>query len=162
MEIARVSENSFKVKTKDTSLIFNPEKAGEEIVLFTKKPQDYSQFSNQLVIDAPGEYEVSGVSIKVEKHAEGLIYELFEEGQKLVVLSSPKVISSGELEDTSAVVVFLDESAGSELSKITCDIIVAVGPKESLPEDSANIKNIDKLNLKKSEEYKGYIIHLSK
>ena len=162
MEIARVNDNSIRVKSKNASFIFNPDKKVEEVAIFTKKPTDYNQLSDQIVIDAPGEYEVSGVSIKVEKQGEGLAFEFFEEGQKLVVLSSASSISSSEVEDATAVVVFLTGGSGNEVSKIACDIVAVVGSEENLPQDRSNIQKADKINLRKAEEYKGFIVHLSK
>lgn len=163
MEIAIVGSKSFKIKSKNTSFIFNPEKKiDEDVVMLTSKPDDYNTYEGKLVIDSPGDYETAGVSIKSEKNENGICFELFEDGQRVVVFSSPKLASTQDTADASAVVSFIEPETSHEASQITCDIVVLVCSEDSLPQDKSNIKKIDKLNLKKTDEYKGLLIHLSK
>lgn len=162
MDIVRVSDTSVKIKSKSASFLFNPDKKVEdEVVMLTQKPQDYSRYNGKIVIDAPGEYEISGVSIKGETGEKGISFDIFEDGQRLLVLSNPEVISTRDTEDADAVVVFLD-GGGDALSKITSSIVAVVGSDEGLPVDRSNIKKADKISLKKAEEFKGFIVHLSR
>lgn len=163
MEIARAGQAGLRIKTKNASFLVNPEKKIEEdIVVLTQKPNDYSTFLGKVVIDSPGDYEVSGVSIKCEKQDSGLAFIFIEEGQRLVVLSSAAVAKNADMEDASAVVVFLDETAKDALSQVACEIVAAIGPSDFLPADKSNIKTAEKINLKKADEHKGFIVHLTK
>ena len=163
MEIAIVGTKSLRIKSKNTSFIVNPEKKIDDpVVILTEKPESYEPFSDRLVIDGPGDYETAGVSIRSEKVDLGVSYQFLDEGQKLVVLSSAAAAKSIDMEDATAVAVFHDAAARESLSQITCDIVVAIGPEESLPQDKSNVKNADKINLKRAEEYKGFIVHLTK
>ncbi len=162
MDIAKVGEKSLRIKSKNASFIINPEKKiEEEIVILTEKPQDYSQFGDNIVISGPGEYEAAGVSIKGDSSDGGIAYDFLEDGQRLVVLSNPKVAKSKDVEDASAVAVFLGDTPDN-LSDLTAELVVVIGPETSLPADRENIKKTDKINLKKTEEYKGFLVHLSK
>ena len=162
MDIAKVGENSIRVKSRNSTFIINPEKKIEEdIIILTQKPQDYSTYGGKMVIAGPGEYEVAGVSIKGEAAEGGIAYDFLEEGQKMVLLSSPKVAKTKDTEDANVVVVYLDQDSDT-LSEIAAQVLVAVGPDSLLPQDKASIKKVDKLNLKKTEDYKGFTVHLSK
>lgn len=162
MEIAKINEKSLRIKSKNTSFIVNPEKkVDEEIVILTEPPADYSNFQDKIVISGPGEYEIGGVSIKSEAGGGGISFDFFEEGQRLVVLSSAALATSKDTEDAAAVVVFVDGST-DKLAQITADVVAVIGPESILPADRTNIKKVDKINLKKTEEYKGFIVYLSK
>ena len=172
MEIAIVGTKSLRIKSKNTSFIVNPEKSREAgsrsagkiddpVVILTSKPEDYQNFAGKIVIDAPGDFETAGVSIKGEAHDNGITFDFLEEGQRLVILSSPSAAKSKEIEDATAVVAFLKGTADG-ISEIACEIVAVVGEVENLPADKSNIKKSDKINLKRAEEYKGFIVHLSK
>ena len=162
MEVASVSQNSIKIKTKNATFIIDPVgKIDADVVILTQKPQDYSEFGDNVVIDGPGEYEVSGVGIKGEKVNDKLSFDFFEDNQRLlfIPLSAAKKL---ETEDYTATILALDEKIEGELPSITSEIVAVIGDEEFLPTDRALIKKIDKLNLKKTEENKGFIVHLSK
>lgn len=161
MEIAIVGNKSLRIKSRNTSFIVNPEKKLDDpVVILTEKSADYESFSDKLVIDGPGDYEVAGVSISATSTSGKLSFDFSEDSQKLLVLSSPLLARSAETEDYTATVVFLSESDGNYVTQIASQVIV-IGNSKFLPQDS-QIKKVDKVNLKKTEEYKGFIIHLSK
>jgi hypothetical protein len=163
MEISIVGQKGLKIRTKNASFIVNPEKkTDEEVIVLTKVPQDYSEYEGKIVFSGPGEYEAAGVSIKAESQADGTSFDFFEEGQRLVVLPSPKIPENRDTEDANAIVTYVDESSTDNISKLTGDLVAVIGPVGSLPSDSSNIKKTDRINLKKTEEYKGYLVHLSK
>lgn len=163
MEISIVGQRGLKIKAKNTSFIVNPEKKfDEDIVVLTEPPADYAEFADKIVFAGPGEYEVGGVSVKAEAQSEGISFDFFEDGQKLIILSSPKSAQNRDTEDASAVVAYMDGSEAENILKITGNVVAVVGSAESLPSDHSNIKTTDKLNLKKTEEYKGFLVHLSK
>lgn len=162
MDIAIASENSFKIKSKNTVFIVNPDsKIDGDVVILTDKPSSYSQFQGKLVIDGPGEYEVSGVLIKGEKTDGKISFDFAEDSQSITVLSSASIAKNKEVEDQTAVVVLLKDEK-TDLSLVSSSgVLIVVGPQGLLPHDS-NIKRVDKINLKKAEEYKGSVVHLSK
>ena len=163
MDIAKVGEGSLRIKSKNTSFIVNPEKKIEEdIVVLTAKPTDYSIYGDKIVISGPGEYEVAGVSIHSEVDDDGTSFNFLEEGQKLVVLSSPALATTKDTEDAAAVVVFMGDVPSEKLGEITSEVVAVIGSEASLPTDRTSVRKIDKINLKKTEEYKGFIVHLSK
>jgi hypothetical protein len=163
MEIAIVGQKGLKIKTKNAAFIVNPEKkVDEEIVLLTKAPESYSEFQDKIVFSGPGEYEAAGVSIKAEAQKEGVSFDFYEEGQRLIVLPSAKVPENRDTEDANAIVAYADENNPDEILKITGDVVAVIGPETSLPSDHSNVKKADKINLKKTEDYKGYLVHLSK
>jgi hypothetical protein len=163
MDIAKVGENSLKIKSKNTTFIINPEKkVDDEVVVLTSKAKDYSEYQDRVVIDGPGDYEVAGVSIHGEEFQGKLLFDFLEDSQKLLILPSTTVAKSRETEDYTATVVFLDEAVSESLPQINSPIVAVIGPDSFLPKDKSNIQKADKVSLKKTEESKGFIIHLSK
>lgn len=62
MEITYLGQSSYKIKTKDLSLVINPvDKVNADVVLYTGKVLD--AVGERLTITGPGEYELSGVNI---------------------------------------------------------------------------------------------------
>ncbi len=163
MEIARLGVSSVKIKAKNVSFVINPDKKNDgEVVILTAKAQNYSSYQGKLVIDGPGEYEVAGVSIHGDQIDGKLSFDFLEDNQRILVLSSPLIAKSKETEDYTATVVMLTENSGTLLSQISSEVILVVGPEEMLPPDKSLVKKADKVNLKRVEENKGFIIHLSK
>jgi hypothetical protein len=162
MEIQRVSDSSIKIKSKNaTFLIDSSPKSESEVAIFTQPPDSYSDFTG-LVISGPGEYETAGVSIKGEKHGEKTTYTFLEENQNVLVTSASSLASIKEIEEGSFVVVIADQSLGEAISELAAEIIILSSPAEFLPTDTTTFKKTDKINLKKTEEYKGFVVHLSK
>ena len=165
MEISKLSASSVRIKSKNTSFILNPSgsKIEEDAIILFERPQHYSQFESKLVIDSPGEYEVGGVSIKSEKLNGFLAFELLEDNQKVVVVSNPDSIKDAETEGAIAVLVFLSHALGDEIvSSIQTDVVLLYGPEEFLPPNKDSLKRLDKVNLKKTEDLKGYLVYLTK
>lgn len=162
MEVAALTNKTIKIKTKNTSFVINPTgKVDSEVFVFTEKPSSYSAFEG-LIIDGPGEYEVAGVSIKGEKVDGKVSFDFLEENQKLLVLPTSASIKTSETEEYALTVVLLDQKVDPFISGVTSQVVALVGEDEFLPADTANLKKVDKINLKKTEEYKGSTIHLSK
>ena len=159
MEIIYLSEGSIRIKAKNSSFVINPsKKIDEDVVVLTKKPSDYSEFEEKLVIDGPGEYEFSGVSIKGELIEESLSFEFLEDNQKILLLTSPDSIKSLEAEDYTATIFLLGDYSGN-IPQVSSGVVIVVG---SNIEAGPTVKRTDKINLKKTEEYKGFIVHLRK
>jgi hypothetical protein len=163
MEISIVGQKGLKIKAKNTSFIVNPEKKfDEEIVLLTDAPADYSQFPEKIVFAGPGEYEAAGVSIKAGTGEKGVYFDFFEEGQRLVVLPTPGSSAKFDTEDASCIVTYADGSNAEDIVKLTGDVVAVIAPQEFLPKESSSIKKTEKINLKKTDDFKGVLVHLSK
>ncbi|HVZ66696.1 MAG TPA: hypothetical protein VG917_00370 [Patescibacteria group bacterium] len=162
MDIASVSQNSIKVKTKSATFIIDPSgKIDSDVVILTQKPEDYTQFEDKVVIDGPGEYEVSGVSIKGDKVANKLSFDFLEDNQRLL-FAPVSAVKDIDTEGYTGIVMSLDEKVAGEIPSVAAELVAVIGPEEFLPQDKSTIKKIDKLNLKKVEENKGFVVHLSK
>src|SRR5688572_4569730 len=160
MEVQRVSDSSIKIKAKNATFIIDPTgKIDTESLVFTSSPSDYSTLNSALVISGPGEYETAGVSIKGESHLGKTAYDFLEENQKILVTTATSLTDIKEMEDYAAIVVIADQALGEALSEVAAELILVVSPDEFLPSDRSTIKKIDKVNLKKTEEYKGFIVH---
>lgn len=164
MEVQRVSDTSFKVKSKNATFLIDPAagKTDSEILVFTSPPQDYSALPKTLVISGPGEYEVSGVSIKGENHNLKTAYDFLEENQKVLIALASSISDIKELEEYGAIIILADQALGDTLGEIAAEVIIIVSSDEFLPQDKTNLQKVEKINLKKMEEYKGFILHLSK
>jgi len=165
MELAKIGNSGVRIRSKKTAFIVDPAdgKTEGDVVLLYEKPKDYSIFSGKLVIDSPGEYEVGGVSIKGEMVRNSLAFEFLEDGQKLVIISNTDIMGDIETEDVKAVLVRLTRKLGDEaLSSIQSEVVCFYGPSEFLPQEKDALKRVDKINLKKTEELKGYLVYLTK
>ncbi len=163
MDVVRISDTSIKIKGKNSTFIVNPSgKIDTEVLVFTKKPTDYSGFASLLVIDGPGDFETAGMSIKGEKAGDQTSFDFFEDNQRLLVISASGLSAVKETEGYTATVVIADEKVGDNISSVTSDVVAIVGSEDNLPVDRSNIKKTDKLNLKKTDEFKGFVVHLSK
>lgn len=162
MEVSVVNSNSLRIKSKNAIFLVNPEKKiDSDVVMLTRKPETYSGLEDKLVFDGPGEYEVAGVSIKGEKSGSETSFDLLEENQRLLILSSSAVEKSKETEDYTATILIADGDMNDDsLANITSGVVMVLGNK--VPGEHENIKKSDKVNLKKIEEYKGSIVHLTK
>ncbi len=157
MEIQYLGDKSVKVKTKNTSIAINPDKKIDgDFVMLTEKPVDYTQFEGKLVIDGPGEYEVSGVLIKGEKVEGGYAYDMTDENQTVLVVPTDEALKTRETEGYVATVVLSNSS--EELPPINSEIAIVVSGNAS----GESVKAVEKINLKKLDEYKGFLVHLTK
>lgn len=165
MEITKLANSGVKVKAKNTTFIVDPSagKLEGDIIILFEKPQDYSKYQGKLVIDSPGEYEVGGVSIKGEKVRGNLAFDFLEDGQKLVIISNPEIAGDIETEDSKLVLVRLCEKLNDKIiSSVQSEVVSFYGPAEFLPQDEETLKRTDKINLKKIEDLKGYLVYLTK
>lgn len=163
MDVVFVSDKSIKIKSKNNTFVVNPQKKIDEgIVILTKKPDSYKEYEDKIVIDGPGEFEVSGVSIKGESTKGNIFFEFWEDNQRLLLLSSTDLEKSKEADDYTATVVLSEETLTNEgINQITSGVVIVVG--DVLPAgNKEEVKKTEKINLKKIEEYKGFLVHLVK
>lgn len=163
MEVQRVSDSSVRIKSKNSSFLINSTGKNEsENLVFTSAPSDYSILSAPVIISGSGEYETAGVSIKGEKHGEKFSYIFLEENQNILVVLASSLPEIKEIEEGTIIVVIADQALGEALSELAAELIIVAASPEFLPADTSTFKKIEKVNLKKTEELKGFVVHLSK
>ena len=164
MEISRVQDSSVRIKTKELSIIINPpEKFEEDVVLLTVPNSDLSKYKEKLVFYGPGEYESKGVSIKCERIKNGLVYEIIEELRRVLVCTTDSLSEIKESEGYNAVIIFAKEKIDdTSLSGLSSELIIVYGEGANIALSPETIKKTEKLNLKKAEEFKGFVVYLSK
>lgn len=163
MEISRISDSSIKIKTKNSTFIIDPDVKAQdaEVYVYTSPQKDIPE--EQLCIEGPGEYEIGGVYIKGEVISGHLVYEFLDETKKLLIVSSPSAIKNLDTEDYPVVIVKASEKVESaNLTTIGAELIVVYGPSENISVEPESLKQIDKINLKKIDDLKGFIAYLSK
>jgi len=163
MEVSKIGNKGVKIRTKNASFLVNPEKKIDgDVVILTQKPQTYSEYGGRIIIDGPGEYEVSGVSIKGEAIDGRVLFDFSADSQRLLILPAASISKSEAAEDYTATVVFLDENSKDIISQISSGVVIAVGSADTIIKDKTSLKKTDKVNLRKIDEYKGFIVHLTK
>lgn len=164
MEISRAQDTSVRIKTKELSIIVDPSaKFDEDVVLLTTPNSDLAQYQDKLVFYGPGEYESKGVSIKCERIKEGLVYEIVEDLRKVLVGTTDSLSEIKESEGYNAVVIFAkDKIDDTSLSGLSSELIIVYGESGNIALSPETIKKTEKLNLKKAEEFKGFVVYLSK
>ena len=163
MEISRLSDNSIKIKTKNSTFVIDPEAKSPEADAYVYTVAQKNIPEGQLAIEGPGEYEIGGVYIKGEVVSDNLVYEFLDETKKVLVLSSPSAIKNLDTEDYPVVIVKASEKVESaNLTTIGAELVIVYGPSENISVEPESIKQIDKVNLRKIDELKGFIVYLSK
>lgn len=117
MEITYFGHSCFKIKTKDLTLVIDPRsKLLADVVLFTHSPADRDFKEARLVIDGPGEYELSGVNIfGISTGGGNVMYYIEADGTS--------VLHCGDLEQT------LDETTLDKFGEVTVLMIPVGGIK---------------------------------
>lgn len=161
MEIVKISDNSIKIKTKNVSIAVDPvTKTDSDIIIVTNEsvslvvPDDI-----KLLIEGPGEYEVGGVHIKGEKAGADFMYTIFDDAYRLYLLPMELISKVREDDDMDAIVIkATGEISKKDVSTLSSSVIV-YGVKGNMQEDE-NVKRLSRVNLKKKEEIKGFIVYL--
>jgi len=103
MDVITLSQNSIRIKGKNASIVVNPDTSigkteGEAVIVLS----DYPNFSDakvegkRIIINGPGEYEVSGIKISAIKADKALVVKLDVDNVKVLVGDS---VSLGKIQD---------------------------------------------------------------
>lgn len=129
MDFAILGEETLRIKGKKVSIAVDPKekvvKFDAEAILLTDKIFDASRVSDyRVIVDGPGEYEVSGLKISGIRSDSGVVYELTSEGANILVARASALdkISVDKLDDYKIVVI----NADSELNQT---VITAMEPR---------------------------------
>lgn len=162
MELIFASRDSIKIKTKLATFIVDPsEKSDGDILVFTSftsKPYD----REKVVIEGPGEYEISGVYIKGEVVEGGILYEFINDAKKIIVTPSENLKNLDAEGCSAAVVHSTTKLEEKDLETLSSDLVVVYGDSQNIAVAEQSLKKVDKVNLKKIDELKGFIVYLTK
>jgi len=129
MDFQILGDDTLRIKGKKVNLAIDPKekitKFDAEAILLTDKVFDASRVNDyRVIVEGPGEYEVSGIKITAIKSDGGLIYELVSEGANILVAraSALEKTPADKLDDYKIVVV----NADSELNQT---VITAMEPR---------------------------------
>jgi len=175
MQITYLGHSSFKIKTKQATIVTDPfnnyigfkmPQAKADIVIISHQHKDHNNLkaikSKPFVIDAPGEYEVSGVSIfgissfhdrsKGEKRGKNTIFNIHYRSVAICHLGDfgQKELTDKQLEEVNGVDVLIMPVGGVYTigPKRAGKIIAQVEPKIVIPmhyKQKGMSKNFDKL-----------------
>lgn len=165
MEISLIKENSIKIKTKKTTVVVDPvSKIEAQIVIQMDKTLeiDLSKIEgSKLLIQGPGEYEVSGTSVKVKSVKGELVYSIEADFMKVLLFQSSALEKIKEDEEEySAVIIKVDDKVDDNVLSVSKEVILYGDLSRVELPDSSKVKTT-KVNLKKQEELIGKVIMLA-
>jgi len=115
MDFAILGDETLRIKGKKVILAVDPKekivKLDAEAILLTDKDFDVSRVNDyRVIVDGPGEYEVSGCKISALMSENGIIYELISEGANILVAraSALEKTPADKLDDYKIVVINTD------------------------------------------------------
>jgi len=162
MELS-ASKTGIKIKSKNYSFSLDSLGDSDDSAVLISRPDKAYEKDDKLFISGPGEYEVAGVSIKGEKTAGGIIYELINDSKRIFIFPSVESIKGKDTEGYDAVLIYIDQQVeSSSLSDLASELVVIYGEKDKIKIDAASLRSVDKVNLKKTEDLKGFTIFLNK
>lgn len=116
MDIQIFDSSTLKIKNKKTTLAFDPQKNiskfDAEAIILTGDSYDTSRINgSRVVIDGPGDYEISGLKISGKGFLKDIIYELSSDNTNVLVAKSSVLnkLSSDKVGDYSIVILNVDE-----------------------------------------------------
>lgn len=133
----QIFDSTLKIKSKKTTLAFDPsEKVSRfdaDAVVVTGEPSGISRVNNhRVVINGPGEYEVSGLKITGLKTTGDTMYELTSDSANVLVskTSTLNSFSADKLGDYSIVILNVDEDLNqSVVTAMEPRVVVLFGEK---------------------------------
>lgn len=162
MELIFASKDSIKIRTKLSTFIIDPsEKSDGDVLVFTS-PSSVSYDRDKLIIEGPGEYEISGVYIKGEVVEGGILYEFSDDAKKIIVAPS-EAVKTLDAEGCSATVIHATARLEQkDVETLSSDLVVVYGDSQNIIVDEQSLKKVDRVNLKKIDELKGFVVYLTK
>lgn len=139
MEIQKIDKNSIKIKGKKGSFVVDPTKdikakvSADAIIKLCKdseiekdKIEEY-----RLVIQAPGEYEFSGIKVSVSQVGSYLTYKVIIDGIEVFLADIGVLSDNKDLADESPIVIFNTQDLADQslIAKITPQLVILYGEK---------------------------------
>lgn len=137
MEIAIVSGDSLKVKGKTAQVLIDPSSdmaktEASAILLLSSQHAHVSKVEGyRLVIEGPGEYEISGIKISAFELHNHLAYEIHVDGVELLLVTAQSLKASLEkVKEYHVVVVRSDASLNqSVITTLSPQVVILYGEK---------------------------------
>lgn len=135
MDISILSKNSIKIHSKHANFIVDPAERStkvscDAVILLNNQNNDLSKVADyRIVINGPGEYEISGIKVSCIKADLGFIYSLMVDGFSVILGTSSEI--SKIKEDTFlcqiAILNVDDELNSSLVTKLEPKILILYG-----------------------------------
>lgn len=113
MEITKLTGSAIKIKGKKATFlvdVLDTKKTEANAYLFLREDaMQVGYLRDTLLINAPGDYEVSGVKLSVTKIGDALFYEMMIDGMKVLLANASKLASGKDkLDEQQMLVLFAD------------------------------------------------------
>lgn len=133
MEIAILPKQSLRIKSKQASLVVDQQDKAEYngALILAKTVSELSHPDSEIVINAPGEYEVGGIKITGVRYESEMVYTLLVDGVE-IVLGKISILNKmhAKLSDNNVVAVYCDTAEDSSfLTSLATNVIVLYGDK---------------------------------
>lgn len=164
MEVHSISENSIRIKTKNLTIVTDPEKTIEaDVYLYTHPTSTYPDGSEDLLsIEGPGDYETRGVSIRGVATKNGLYYIIHDDGKILLAATSTVPgLDEAEEEYDAVVLKVVDNIDEKIMGTFSGSAVLLYGETSLVSLGNATSQKQPKVNLKKKEEFVGTPILLN-
>ena len=117
MDIALVSKNSVRIKTKRAALVINPSdiatKTEAEIAMLLDKDNEHSLCKiegGRLVVSGAGEYEVEGVKISAFDLGTSIAYKIIVDNLEIILAKAEALKKMTEISKESQIIVLYSDT----------------------------------------------------
>jgi len=161
MEVAIISKNSLKIRTKVAGFVINPtsdiSKTEADAVFSLNEDLstvDTSKVADfRLTISGPGEYEIGGVKISINKKGSGLVYKMNIDKMTVVLGRASVIAQSLDDIDVSQVAIIEADILPSDktIPTIQANLVIFYGEKalEAAKElkEGTDVANVEKFSV---------------
>lgn len=172
MDISVLSKDSIKIRSKHASIIVDPSleisKISSDAVIFLNtEDNDLSKVEDyRIVINGPGEYEISGVKVLGTKGEKGFVYGLSVDGFSIILSRSSDISKIKDDTFLSQIVILNvdDEINSTVVTKLEPKIVVLYGDNKAAAakilgkENMPAVKKFSVLKDKLPEEMKVVVL----
>lgn len=160
MEIQKIDKNSIRIKGKNGVIVVDPQssikaKVSANCIILLSKEKEFSLDKiedHSLIIQGPGEYEISGIKINTLQNGPYLLHKINIDEVEMFLADSSVLEESKEITDGSPIVVFLaNETVDQSLiAKLTPQILALYGEKaeDQAKQMGKETQNTSKLQIK--------------
>lgn len=139
MDIQIFENNTLKIKSKKTTIAFNPKKEvskfDADAILLNDKDTDVTRINNyRVVIDQAGEYEISGLKVSAIKSGDNILYGLSSDDTNTLIAnaSSLNETQKDKLSEYEIVILNADSDVNqSVVTAIEPRVVVLYGAKSA-------------------------------
>lgn len=134
MDVTLLEKNSLKIRGKHAGLVVNPavKTTADAVLLLGQAPLDISKAEGQrLVIEGPGEYEVSGVKVSSFGNKRDLAYEISMDGLDVFLANGETLKKSHDAKRECQVLILHADSIidQSLIAALSSSLVILYGEK---------------------------------